>query len=522
MASKDLGPVRHWQRLQLLATRFRGARGADLLAEQNRLTKLSLQLDCLCVDWSHQFINQEIFDCLVALGTALKVNDQLASQFAGEIVNTTESRPAVHTAMRGTSIGNKHLDSLVAMEYDNVCAFVNDVHEGTRRSFSDELFTDLLHVGIGGSHLGQVLACDALPNTFLKPHFLTNPNSIQVRRSLRDLNPNTTLVVFASKSFRTTETLEGFKQVASWLVERSGNADALKSNTVAISANKEALQQFPGSVFSIPLGVGGRFSLWSAMGLPVLLACGVPTFTKLRAGAQFADQHATSAEIHENVAAILALLAVWNTNFRGAGSHACLVYAEELRLLPAYLQQLSMESLGKTVHNHGEPTKHHTGTLVWGGLETEGQHAFHQWLLQGSRRFSADFIASLDAQSSHDEWVLSNCLAQQELLLAGHSNKDPHKAIQGGNGSTLFLLDRIEPWSIGILLALLEHTVACQGYLWSINPFDQWGVEAGKNLADSLVNARKQPQIQRQNTLQIQRLRKIAQRQNNLNKHQNG
>ena len=516
MAFDDATVARSWQHLQALAHRYRNTPSSEYLNETNRLDRFTLQFNGLGIDWTHQLLNGEIFDALLEHAELIQLKEKLTQQFSGSLVNNTEARAALHTAMRGTSSGDQNRDKSFEREIESLQEFVHNVHDGRFRSFSGDPFTDALHIGIGGSYLGPAFACDALETRYLRTHLLSNLDSSQLASTLKLLRPETTLVIVASKSFLTPEVLKNFERVASWLVEQTGNKTALTSNVVAITASKDTKYVNPRIIFGMPQSVGGRFSLFSAMSLPVMLATGVDVFDECRKGAYLFDKHTLESELDCNMAAILALLSVWNSNFRGADSHAVLTYSERLRLLPAYLQQLEMESLGKSTKVDGQAVNHHTGQLVWGGPETESQHAFHQWLLQGTRPYSADFIATLEDDDLNGQWIRSNALAQQELMFLGHADADPHKTIRGGNGSTLILLDRAVPQTLGMLIALYEHKVACYGYLLQINPFDQFGVEHGKQLANRIDVAFSDVSTYSKHALQNERVRKIAKRRKDL------
>ena len=506
--------ARIWRRLEVLASDHRTRTADSYSTDPDILRVRSLSLNELTLDWSLQKLDDDVLATLVELSEALNLPDKLRQQFAGEIVNSTEQRAALHTAMRGTQTSLTNVDERFRAQHEDLIQFAGNVLQGRATSYSGAAFTDVLHVGIGGSHLGQKLLCDALSSDRLNLHFLSNSHSEQVHKTLRGLDPAKTLVIVASKSFSTPETQQNFESVRYWFAEHSGREDALASNLVLVSANTSSLADLPGKHFVVPDEVGGRFSVWSAMGLPVLLAIGPARFEELLQGANLIDQHVSTAPCSSNAAVILALLALWNTNFLAATSHAVLTYVAALRWLPAYLQQLEMESLGKSVTVDGESVLHHTTSVIWGGEETDGQHAWHQWLHQGTHAYSADFIATTEHGHKNDRWTLANSLAQHHVTFNGHSDEvAPEKHIQGGHGSTLILLDRTDAKTIGMLLALYEHKVACLGYLWNINPFDQWGVERGKVIAEDINKALSDTGHTLSNPLLDARVRKILPRQ---------
>jgi glucose-6-phosphate isomerase len=376
------------------------------------------------------------------------------------------------------------------------------IRDGRFRGPTGRAITDVIHIGIGGSHLGPALVTDALPYAPPRPprcHFLANIDGAVVADTLRRLQPETTLVVLASKSFTTLETRVNATSVLAWLVERCPpGADPMRQ-VIAVTARPDAARAFgvpAEQVLELWDWVGGRYSLWSSVGLPIAIHLGADGFQSLLAGAHALDRHAREAPLARNLPALLALIGIWNYNFLGAQSHAVLPYARALRLLPDYLQQLEMESNGKAVRVDGGRLDVQSMPVLWGGEETNGQHAFHQFLHQGTRAFSADFIVCARrpaAYPEHHDWLVAHCLAQSEALMTGRAadelGADPlaaHRAMPGNRPSTTVVLDRLDAQSLGALIALYEHKVYCQGKIWQINSFDQWGVELGKTIGDSV------------------------------------
>ncbi|MCE2406118.1 MAG: hypothetical protein J4G19_01250 [Pseudomonadales bacterium] len=506
--------ARIWRRLEVLASDHRTRKPSSYLANPDQLDDRILSVEGLTLDWSLQRVDDEVVKTLVELGDAMSLPSRLRNQFAGDIVNTSEQRSALHTAMRGTPTTQESFDQEARNSRDELIRFATSVLDGHMRSYSQAAFTDVLHIGIGGSHLGQKLLCDALASTRLNVHFLSSSQPVLVHDTLKALHPATTLVIVASKSFTTPETQQNFQFVKNWFAEQTGQRDGLARNLVLISSNAARMKHLPGQHFAVPQEIGGRFSVWSAMGLPVLLALGVQRFEQLLAGASHIDQHVLTAPSSENAAVMFALLALWNVNFIGTTTHIVLSYAPTLRWLPAYLQQLEMESLGKSVTIDGEVVEHDTVSAVWGGEETDGQHAWHQWLHQGTHTYSSDFIANLACQSDEESWILANSLAQHHVSFFGHEDTEsPEKHIRGGHPSTLILLDRADARTLGMLLALYEHKVASLGYLWNINPFDQWGVERGKVIAEEINRALTDANHTVTDALLDARVRKILPRQ---------
>lgn len=444
----------------------------------------------LFADYSKERINGRVCQALVELATESGLPAAIAGLFAGAHVNATEGRAALHTELRKPAGEAK---AKVRRERERFLRFAEELRGGRCRGRTGERIRAVVHVGIGGSHLGPALALDALgAGDGPEVRFLANVDGAAVERALAGLQPATTLVIVASKSFGTLETRVNAETLRRWFLPLGGGADAVGCHFAAVTGNAAAARDFgvpPERLFPLWDWVGGRFSLWSAVGLPVATVLGRKAFEEMLAGARLMDTHFASAPLPENLPVMLALLQIWNTNFLGATSHAVLPYDHRLRLLPAYLQQLEMESNGKSVRLDGQPTATHTAPIVWGGEETGGQHAFHQLLHQGTRAFSADFIVCARPRHdlpAHHEWLVANCLAQSKALAEGRGAESPHKRVRGGHPSTTLLLDALTPESFGALLALYEHKVFAAGAIWRINSFDQWGVEAGKALAATI------------------------------------
>ena len=476
-----------WQRLGTLAE--------DVLAASDSCSArgfdaCSQRLGPLLVDYSKQRLNAETQRTLVALAHQSGLPAAIASLFAGEPVNATENRAALHMHLR-TPAQTQAEATDVRGERQRFLAFAESVRNGTRRGTTGRPIATVVHIGIGGSHLGPELVVDALAPTATGPavRFLANIDGHAASAALAGLDPATTLVIVASKSFTTLETMHNATTAKSWFLERTCNPAALAKHFVAVTANSAAAQQFgvpPASCFHLWDWVGGRFSLWSAVGLPVAIALGRAAFKELLAGAHALDEHFRTAPLDKNLPVLLALLQIWNANFLGASSHAVLAYDHRLKLLPDYLQQLEMESNGKSVRVDGEQATTPTCPVIWGGEESNGQHAFHQLLHQGTQAFSADLVACAKPAHdlrSHHGWLLANCLAQAEAMRQGRPADEPHRRVAGGHPCTTIVLDELTPYALGALLALYEHKVFCAGAIWQINPFDQWGVELGKELA---------------------------------------
>ena len=449
----------------------------------------------MLVDFSKQSVDDDIVAALVELAAESDVAGAIDDLFSGAPINTTENRPVQHTLLRASE---QACPAEVAEERERFLAVAEAVRTGERRGYTGKPFDAVVVIGIGGSQLGPELLVDALkPPHAPDVRFLANVDGAAATQTLAGLDPATTLVVVVSKSFTTLETRVNAQTTRSWFLERTCEPRAIAEHFLAVTANEAAAAEFgigPENRFAIWDWVGGRFSLWSAGGLPVAIAIGRGGFGDVLAGARLVDDHFRTARLKDNVPLLMALLAVWNTNFHGTATHAVLPYDRRLRLLACYLQQIEMESNGKSVRRDGASVETHTAPVVWGGEETNGQHSFHQLLHQGTRAFSADFIAV--ARAGHDlhihhDWLLANCLAQSKAMREGRAAEGAlgsHRSVPGNHPTTTVLLDELNPRSLGALLALYEHKVFCLGAIWQINAFDQWGVEIGKELAGPLYD----------------------------------
>ena len=482
--------LKSWNRLAALATQERDIRDAHPAS-------MRLAIDGLLMDFSRQRVDQEIIDALIALAEERGLESAIEDLFEGATVNASERRAALHTAMRAPLHERPEaVAALIETEQARMLDVARNVREGDWRGANGKPFSTVLHIGIGGSRLGPELVVNSLGGDF-DIRFLSNVDGNAAIQAFTDLDPDETLIVVASKSFGTLETLTNARYARSWLLEHSGDANAVAKHFVAVTANVEAARDF-----GIPADrclpiwdwIGGRYSLWSAVGLPIAIALGETGFRELIDGAHRMDRHFRTSPPAQNLPLMLALLGIWNNNFLDASTHAVLVYDHRLALLPQFLQQLEMESSGKSITNDGRPSRVATAPVIWGGEETDGQHAFHQLLHQGTRAFSADLVAVADPGhdlDDHHRWLLANCLGQGEALLTGASSAAdaPYRAVPGNHPSTTFLLDRLDGRRLGMLLALYEHKVFCQSVIWGINAFDQWGVELGKQLARRIYDA---------------------------------
>ena len=480
-----------WGRLARLAARLSSVPLGDLIEDDSRAAALEVRTGGLLFDFSRQRIDLEALAEFQSLAEERDWRRRIRELMEGAAVNTSQARPALHTALRSDPEELPEAAREVPGARSRMKRFAEAVTTGSWRGCSGKAITDVVNIGIGGSDLGPRLVVEALQPPGGRPrlHFVPNIDGHAITTALAGLNPETSLFLLTSKSFTTTETLVNGETARSWFLERTGGAGSLDRHFVAVTANPEAAGAFgvpSGNLFPMWDWVGGRYSLWSAAGLPIVLALGGAAFDELLRGARAMDRHFQTAPAGGNAPLLAALLGIWNYNFLGAASHAVLAYDERLRLLPEYLQQLETESNGKRVRHDGSPVGVHTMPVLWGGAGTTGQHAFHQMLHQGTRSFTADFILCASAEHGlehHHRWLAANALGQGKALALGNDGDDPHRAVPGNHATTTIVLDRLAPATLGALLAFYEHKVFCQGLVWDINSFDQWGVELGKQLA---------------------------------------
>ena len=493
-----------WQALAAHAETFRHRHLRQLFADDpGRFEHFSLRQGELLLDFSKQRIDAQTHALLLDLAKAADINGWKQKMLAGETINHTEQRAVRHMALRAGDAAPPEVRSVLERMRD----FCENIHNGNWRGFSGKRITDVVNIGIGGSDLGPRMAVRALAARHqpdLEVHFVSNLDSADIAPLLTRLNPRTTLFVVASKTFTTLETLTNAQTARTWLLAAAGDEAAVARHFVALSSNLELTQQFgitADNVFEFWDWVGGRFSMWSSIGLSLALAIGWRQFEQLLAGAHAMDRHFIDAEASRNLPLTLALLSLWNTDFLGASTAAMLPYSQSLMLLPAYLQQLEMESNGKQTDRQGEAVGVPTCPVLWGEAGTNGQHSFFQLFHQGGRIIPCDFIALRESDfplAGHQAALLANCLAQSAALAFGQTAEQaraagtperlvPYKVFPGNQPSTTLLLPRLDAFTLGQMLALFEHKVFCLGVLWNINSFDQWGVELGKQLASQLT-----------------------------------
>ncbi len=488
--------------------------------EPGRFERFSLEVGPLFLDYSRNRITTRTLSLLQDWARDSDLESWIARLFAGESINQTERRPALHVALRNRSnrpieVAGADVMPLVNAELERMRSFSAAVRDGSWTGYSGASITDAVAIGIGGSSLGPRLVVEALApyaEPRLRTHFVANVDGAEIERALAGLDPARTLFIVISKTFTTAETLANARTARAWYLDKGGDPGALGRHFVAISTNAAKVVEFgldPEKSFAMWDWVGGRYSLWSAVGLPIAIAVGFDRFAQLLDGAHEMDEHFRTAPPAAHMPVLLGLIGAWYGGFFGAASHAVLPYDRRLAQLPAFLQQLDMESNGKRVTRDGEAVDYTTGPIVWGGVGTDGQHAFFQLLHQGTRLVPADFIAAIEPHhglAEHHRMLLANCLAQGEALMRGRTLAEasaelaaagvtpkeqqrlaPHMVCPGNQPSNTILMRRLDPRSLGALLALYEHKVFVQAVLWRINPFDQYGVELGKKLASGIL-----------------------------------
>lgn len=486
------------------------------LQDPNRSKKFSLEAAGIFLDYSKNRISTETIQLLIELANASGLEQYREKMFAGEAINFTEKRAVLHCALREPGKNPEPIMSQVHHELKRIEKLVTTLREHKWHGFSGNPITDVVNIGIGGSDLGPAMAVAALtPYTLekLKVHFVSNLDATHIFETLKELNPETTLFIIASKTFTTQETLTNANTAKEWLLNAAdGKSEVIEHHFVAVSAKPERAKEFgisEDNIFPFWDWVGGRFSLWSAIGLPVAIAIGMDKFYELLEGAHAMDEHFKAAPLEKNLPVILGLLGIWNINFLGATSQAIIPYDQYLSLLPAFLQQLEMESNGKRVDFDGNVVTYNTAPIIWGSVGTNGQHAFHQLLMQGTHIVPVDFILPLQSHNpigNHHMLLAANCFAQSQALMSGRDESEvaselkeqglseieikkllPYKIIPGNIPSNTIIVEKVTPKTLGALIALYEHKVFVQGVIWRINSFDQWGVELGKKLATKII-----------------------------------
>lgn len=516
-----------WQNIKSHFEKMQATSMKDLFAtDVDRTQKFHVQWNDFLVDYSKNIINQETIDLLLNLANEVQLKKAISSYFEGDLINQTENRAVLHTALRAKESANILVDGVNVMPEvysvkNKIKNFSNEVISGNKKGFTGKPFTDIVNIGIGGSDLGPAMIVEALQfyKNHLNVHFVSNVDGDHVNEVIKKLNPETTLFVVVSKTFTTQETLSNAETIRSWFLQSASQDDVAK-HFVAVSTNIQKVTEFginPDNVFPMWDWVGGRFSLWSAVGLSISLAVGFENFDKLLKGANDMDEHFKNETFDKNIPVILALLSIWYNNFFGAESEALIPYTQYLQKLAPYLQQGIMESNGKSIGRDGKPVNYQTGTIIWGEPGTNSQHAFFQLIHQGTKLIPTDFIGfkqSLYGNKDHHDKLMSNFFAQTEALLMGKTEAQvkaefekqgisgekaefllPFKVFSGNKPTNTILINKLTPEALGALVAMYEHKIFVQGVIWNIFSYDQWGVELGKQLANSILNEIEHKQI---------------------------
>ncbi|PRY11941.1 glucose-6-phosphate isomerase [Pontibacter ummariensis] len=520
---KNISPTQTnaWTKLQEHYKQVQPQHLRDLFAQDpQRFEKFSLHLEDMLFDLSKNRITEETLDLLTDLAEETGLPAAIESMFTGKEINATEGRAVLHTALRNFSDEQLGVDGENALEevrdvLQQMKKFCDKLHSGEWKGYTGKPISSIVNIGIGGSHLGPQMITEALKK-YQKPgievHFIANIDGTDAAEVLRLVEPETTLFIIASKTFTTKETITNAKTARSWFLESAQDKEHIKKHFVALSTNTDAVVEFgiaPENTFRFWDWVGGRFSLWSSIGLSIACALGFDKFEELLRGAEAMDKHFRSTPLRQNIPVQMALLSIWYTNFFGCQTHAILPYDQYLRLLPEYLQQLQMESNGKSTDRNGKPVTYETQPVIWGAAGTNSQHSFFQLIHQGTVLIPCDFIAPAQSHNplgEHHPMLLSNFFAQTEALMKGKTADEvraeltqkggmsnealealvPHKVFAGNKPTTSIMFKKLTPYTLGSLVAMYEHKTFVQGIVWNVYSFDQWGVELGKQLAGAI------------------------------------
>jgi glucose-6-phosphate isomerase len=508
-----------WEKLRAHFSDIQYAEMKDLFAQDpKRAEKMSMEWQSFFVDFSKNRINEKTLNLLVELAEEVELKKAINQYFSGDNINETENRAVLHTALRDFDsteilVDGKNIIPDIRAVKNKIQKFTSQILNKELKGYTGKAFTDVVNIGIGGSDLGPAMVCEALKfyNQGLKMHFMSNIDGDHVQDILNNIDPETTLFVIVSKTFTTQETLSNATTTKQWFLKNATEDDIAK-HFVAVSTNLADVTSFginPDNIFPMWDWVGGRFSLWSAVGLSISLSVGYTNFEKLLKGAFDMDNHFKTAPFNENIPVVLALISVWYNNFFGAETEAIIAYNQYLQKLAPYLQQGIMESNGKNIGRDGYPVNYQTGTIIWGEPGTNSQHAFFQLIHQGTKLIPADFIGfknSVYGHHDHHMKLMSNFFAQTEALFKGKTEEEviaefeakglsendykkliPFKVFDGNKPTNTFLIDQLTPETLGSLLAMYEHKIFVQGIIWNIYSYDQWGVELGKQLANQVL-----------------------------------
>lgn len=509
-----------WKKLEEYYATFQNTHIKTLFENDNdRFDKFSLKFEDILLDYSKNRLDEKALGLLMELATECGLKDAIGSMFAGEKINATENRAVLHVALRNRSnnpikVDGKGLMPEVNAVLDQMKDFSEEVISGNWKGYTGKAITDVVNIGIGGSDLGPLMVTEALKpyKNHLNLHFVSNVDGTHIAETLKQVDPETTLFIIASKTFTTQETMTNANSARDWFLETAKDKNVVKNHFVAVSTNEEAVAEFgidTKNMFRFWNWVGGRYSLWSAIGLSIVLGIGFDNYVELLEGAHAMDNHFKNSEIEKNIPVVLALIGIWYNNFYGAESEAILPYDQYMHRFAAYFQQGNMESNGKYVDRDGNPVDYQTGPIIWGEPGTNGQHAFYQLIHQGTKLIPCDFIApaiSHNPLSDHHPKLLANFFAQTEAMMVGKTEDKvvselkeagktdeeiaallPFKVFQGNIPTNSFLVKKMTPRTLGSLIAMYEHKIFVQGVIWNIYSFDQWGVELGKQLAKAIL-----------------------------------
>ncbi len=521
--SDKINPTRTnaWKKLKKHHQEMKRVQMKDLFAnDARRFQKFSLKFEEMLVDFSKNRMTTETVSLLIELAKETNLQAEIKSMFAGEKINKTEGRAVLHTALRNRSkraikVDGKNVMPQVNKVLEQVKAFSNKVISGKWKGYTQKRITDIVNIGIGGSDLGPVMVTEALKPYWKKGmnvHFISNVDGTHIAETLKNLSPETTLFIIASKTFTTQETMTNARSARDWFLKKAKKKDYIKKHFVAVSTNQEGVEKFgiaAENMFGFWDWVGGRYSLTSAIGLSIACTIGFENFEELLEGFHAMDKHFEKKPFDKNIPVLLALIGIWYNNFFGAETEAILPYDQYLHRFSAYFQQGNMESNGKFVDRNGKKVNYQTGPVVWGEPGTNGQHAFYQLIHQGTKLIPCDFIApaiSHNPIGDHHVKLLSNFFAQTEALMNGKTKAEatedlqadgktkdeiakllPFKVFEGNRPTNSFLVKKITPRALGSLIAMYEHKIFVQGIIWNIYSFDQWGVELGKQLAKKIL-----------------------------------
>jgi glucose-6-phosphate isomerase len=520
---KSIAPTstRAWKDLITHYNSMDGVQIKDFFRQDlDRFDRFSIQLENFLVDYSKNRISEETMKLLISLAEEVDLPSGINSMFNGDPINATEGRSVLHTALRNRSsdpvmVDGQDVMPAVRAVLSRMETFCQDFHQGKKKGFTGKALKNIVNIGIGGSDLGPVMVTESLKPYFkegISTYFVSNVDASHIAEILKKINADETLFLIASKTFTTQETMRNARTARAWFLEQGGSEKDIANHFIALSTNKEGVTNFgidPENMFEFWDWVGGRFSLSSAIGMSIALSLGMDNFTQLLEGMHDMDVHFRNTPLDKNIPVILALIGIWNVNFLGAASEAILPYDQYMHRFTAYFQQANMESNGKSIDRNGHPVTYKTGPIIWGEAGTNGQHAFYQLIHQGTQLIPCDFIAPAMSQNpihDHHDMLLSNFFAQTEALMNGKTEGEviaefeakgipkasyehivPYKVFEGNKPTNSILVKKIDPFTLGRLIAMYEHKIFVQGYIWNIYSFDQWGVELGKQLANKIL-----------------------------------